>query len=272
MKLIAIDMDDTLLTSSNNVSKSQNEYIINFLDEHDDYAITIATGRPIQGIDNKLSLELINRLYYIALNGAIVLGTDNQIVDIKYLNNNIIQDILMFAEKNKYELCVMDESNYYVLSDDPSDDVYYDAGLNGMEPISISSEEVYSLKYVTKILLYEKPENILATKELIPEFIQKETSIILSQPYLIEFLPKNIDKLSAFKLLADHLKVKVEDTFAIGDGLNDLTLLQGVGCSIAMSNSNEKILEIANYVTSTNDDDGVSKALENIINGTYVSE
>lgn len=98
----------------------------------------------------------------------------------------------------------------------------------------------------------------------LPEAIKNNFTTITSMPYLIELLPLDSDKSTAFKILSDYIN-KDGITYSIGDGLNDLTLLKSTDHSIAMDNAYDIVKELATFITLSNDDNGVMYAFENYI-------
>ena len=77
-------------------------------------------------------------------------------------------------------------------------------------------------------------------------------------------MKKDCTKANAIKILADHLDINKEEIIVIGDGANDISMFEMSGYKIAMGNANNKLKEKADYITDSNNQDGVAKALEEI--------
>ena len=80
---------------------------------------------------------------------------------------------------------------------------------------------------------------------------------------------QNSSKGSALKYLADFLSIPIKNSIAIGDDRNDISMFQASGFSVAMGNSDSKIKSLADYVTTSNNSDGVAKFLERILNNQH---
>lgn len=91
---------------------------------------------------------------------------------------------------------------------------------------------------------------------------EEELSFIDRENGYFEVVPKGYSKATAIRLLADRLQIPMEDTVAIGDSNNDLSMLECAGISIAMGNSSKAVLEMADYVTTDVDKDGIWNALK----------
>lgn len=87
----------------------------------------------------------------------------------------------------------------------------------------------------------------------------------MSTPFFLEFLNKNVNKGLGLQLLAKHLGIKRKEIIAIGDAENDRHMIEYAGLGIAMGNAFESIKEIADYITDSNDEDGVAKAIEKFV-------
>lgn len=262
MKIIAIDMDGTLLNSKNSVDQNQLDYLENLAKQENNH-IVISTGRPIEGVLNMLPLSLREKLYILALNGSIVVDPNNHILFQSSLEAEDIEKLYNYSMKVNGTVCVLDSYNYYHLSEEVTDLMKYDVSLNKMELLPINFDEVYGKIDVTKFLLFIDPDRIGYIRENLPEELHLKYSIVFSQPYLIEFLPKNVDKASSLLKLTDYLSVSKENIIVIGDGLNDISMLKIASVAIAMGNAVPEVKKIADYITLTNDENGVKHALEN---------
>ena len=85
---------------------------------------------------------------------------------------------------------------------------------------------------------------------------------VLSQSYVYEVLPKGYNKGTGLKNLAEKLGIKQEEVMAIGDSHNDLPMREATDKLIAMDNATSSLKEIADYITKSNDEDGVAHVIE----------
>ena len=92
------------------------------------------------------------------------------------------------------------------------------------------------------------------------------TDITLPEPYFLELVPQGIDKALSLSVLLENIGMTCEEVIAIGDGYNDLSMIKFAGMGIAMGNAQEPVKKAADYITLTNDEDGVAEAIERIFN------
>ena len=90
-------------------------------------------------------------------------------------------------------------------------------------------------------------------------------SIYRSEPFFLEVLPLGIDKAKRLEFLLNHLGLKREELMACGDGFNDLSMIKYAGLGVAMSNAQPVVKEAADYVTLSNEEDGVAAAVKKFI-------
>ena len=102
----------------------------------------------------------------------------------------------------------------------------------------------------------EKHEKSLA------KIFEGKLSVYRSAPYFIEVVPQGIDKAASIEKLINYLGIDQKDTIACGDGYNDLSMIKYAGVGVAMSNAVDVIKENADYITLSNNDDGIAKVIE----------
>jgi len=106
----------------------------------------------------------------------------------------------------------------------------------------------------------------LATLEpLIKEKYKNTLNVYRSEPYFLEILPQNIDKAYSLSKLLEHLNLSKDEMIACGDGFNDLTMVEYAGLGVAMANAQDIVKEAADYITLSNDEDGIVHVLEKYI-------
>lgn len=97
------------------------------------------------------------------------------------------------------------------------------------------------------------------------EALGKELNVFRSDPFFLEILPAGIDKAYGLQKLIDVLGIKREEVIACGDGYNDITMVKFAGLGVAMGNAVEQTKAAADYITLSNDDDGVAAVVEKFI-------
>ncbi|MDE7095517.1 MAG: HAD-IIB family hydrolase, partial [Anaeroplasmataceae bacterium] len=104
-----------------------------------------------------------------------------------------------------------------------------------------------------------------AIKHLNPKYYEAY-SVVRSAPIFLEFLNKSTNKGTALEALAAYLKIEISETMAIGDAGNDLAMIEMAGIGVAMENSFPEVKKVANFITTSNEDSGVAKALNKFVN------
>ena len=86
-----------------------------------------------------------------------------------------------------------------------------------------------------------------------------------SAPFFLEFTNKEVDKGLGLKKLGEYLNIKSDEMIACGDAGNDVSMVKYAGLGVAMENATEDVKKVANYITSTNDEDGIVKVIQKFI-------
>ncbi|MCT1798558.1 Cof-type HAD-IIB family hydrolase [Aerococcus viridans] len=265
MKLIAIDMDDTLLNSQNIVTQAQNDFLIHLIREKG-IKIVISTGRLVDGIKNLLSPELYELVYVIALNGSLILNNDKTIVKSDQITNKLFKELLTQFEDYKLDMSILDEFNYYRFSPQNNEFMDHEEKLNKTTIRYLDIEESKNTNILKSLIFYHPSERKKIENKVLESTIPGLRTIF-TQPYLVEFLPIETNKGTALEYLANYLDIDMKDTIAIGDGTNDIELMGRAGHAIAMGNAIEEVKNISDFVTLSNNKDGVKVGIERLLKG-----
>ena len=97
------------------------------------------------------------------------------------------------------------------------------------------------------------------------EHLKDRMGVFRSEPYFLELVPKGIDKASSLSVLLEKLGMTKDEMIAVGDGFNDLSMIQYAGLGVAMANAQEVVKENADFITLSNEEDGVAHVVEKFI-------
>ena len=265
IKLIAIDMDGTLLNEKKHIDKAQKEAIHEAVEAG--IKIVLCTGRPLYGIlpfYEELGLsELDSEGYVILNNGCSIHKTkDWELIDQVNFTSDDIEYLYKFSESYDINFTLVNDTYYFNIGRKPTDELIKDAGFVFSDITNISLKEAKNGKHkIIKIMFLGNP-NIMADFQKENENILKDKySSVLSQPYVYEILPKGNNKGTGLKKLAKKLGIKQEEIMAIGDGNNDIEMFEYANYSVAMENGTELAKKAAKYQTDSNENDGVAKAI-----------
>ena len=286
-KLVAIDLDGTMLNSYGMVTENTKKAIIEA--QQKNVEIIIASGRPIDSIKT-IAKEIKSEKYFIAGNGAILYDIkNNEILYENTLNKNKTLEIIKICEENSIYYNIYTEKEIIAKSLNYNVLYYYKENLNKDEEnkthINIISDIYeYISKCDNKIIkiticdnnrtifnsILKKIKNIndieiLEVSHMSRKIIRQGTEDVPIEYYYTEISAKDVNKWNAIKFLAEKLQITDEEIIAIGDNINDKKMIENAGLGIAMKGSTPQITNIADYITDTNDNEGVKKFLEQFI-------
>lgn len=264
IKLIALDMDGTLLSEKKELMQPQIDAIHKAVAAG--VTVVLCTGRPLVGVKpyvQQLGFDTEDE-YIIVNNGCSThLTRDWSLIDWEELTSQDIAYLDGFTNSDQVQISLFDEEDYFVLAEKANDMVDLDARLVGMTPQSIDLKEAQSGRHrFFEAMFVGEKEAIDAFENQHNDTLSKDYTTVRSQDYLLEILPNGASKASGLKKLADRLGILPEEIMAMGDANNDLEMIEFAGLGIAMGNANEQVKAIAQDITDTNENNGVAKAIE----------
>ncbi|NLJ41752.1 MAG: HAD family phosphatase [Clostridiales bacterium] len=256
-RLIAIDLDDTLLGTDLKISPKNREAILAAVEQG--VQVTIATGRMYISAVN-FAVELGLDIPLITYQGGLIKESNSG--DILYnqtLPVDICQKVIQACQAKGVHLQVYIDDEYYIESENEYSEFY---GRNvGLKGVTVGSLDKFLDRRPNKLLIIDKPKRITEIwKEFSPIFGQ-DIEISASKPIFLEFTHKEATKGKALKYLSGLKDIPKDEIIAIGDGHNDVSMIDYAGLGIAMKNAPEEVRNSADYVTATNDEDGVAQAI-----------
>ncbi|WP_295157742.1 Cof-type HAD-IIB family hydrolase [uncultured Brachyspira sp.] len=252
IKLIATDLDGTLLNNNHQISE-YNKSIIKKAAERG-IKIILSTGRPTSAAF-KFLCELNIDTELISFNGAVITDKNYNIIYQENLNASIGKELINIAEKyniyhqgflaDRWNIGFYDERwiNFYI-SIAKIDN--YTIGFDNIEDFSFSK------------FMFIGENNLL--KEIAEELNQTFGNSIyytFSRPVYLEVHSPNVSKAKALSYLADKYNISSNNIMAFGDNNNDLEMLEFAGISVAVENAEDIVKEKCRYITKTNEEDGV---------------
>ncbi|MBF9000407.1 MULTISPECIES: sugar-phosphatase [Vibrio] len=261
-KIIALDMDGTLLNSQKQISPRTKEAIAKA--QQQGIRVVLASGRPIEGIRNQLAeLNIASDsdfvLYY---NGSIVenVGT-GEIIHQDIITGKDAKQIARMAKELGVHTHAFSQIHGLIT---PKNSRYTDveAEINGITITEMDFEQLEDDHPIIKSMIIDEPELLAKAIEQMPAELQQQFTMVKSAPYFLEFLNPNSNKGVGLKAVADYLNVSAEEVISMGDAGNDLHMLHYAGLGIAMANAMEEAKQAANAITLSNDEDGVAVAIE----------
>ena len=267
IKLIAIDMDGTLLNSKKELLEETKQYFKNFHNKNTETLLVLCTGRPESGIRPYLKdLGYLEENHYIiSQNGANIYEsqTGKRVMD-AFVDSAAIQKWIELGKKHGISVMGAGVDYYYSFDEDPTEWMEFDVKLVSGKLKRIPTKESLNTDFY-KILLMGDEEQLNEFETFIPQEWRDEFYVVRSQKYLVEVLTKGVNKAFGLEKLAQKLNIQPSEIAAIGDAANDIEMLEYAGLAIAMGNASEEVKAIADIVTDTNENNGVIKAIDNLI-------
>ena len=267
IKLIAIDMDGTLLNSKKELLEETKQYFKNFHNKNTETLLVLCTGRPETGIRPYLKdLGYLEENHYIiSQNGASIYEsqTGKRVMD-AYVDSTAIQKWIELGKKHGISVMGAGVDYYYSFDEDPTEWMEFDVKLVSGKLKRIPTKESLNIDFY-KILLMGDEEQLNEFETFIPQEWRDEFYVVRSQKYLVEVLTKGVNKAFGLEKLAQKLNIQPSEIAAIGDAANDIEMLEYAGLAIAMGNASEEVKAIADIVTDTNENNGVIKAIDKLI-------
>lgn len=262
IKLIAIDMDGTLLNEKHLVTDKVKKAIKEA--SNAGIKIVLCTGRPVHAVYEylkELDLPQDEEDYVISLNGTVVQKTTTwEIVYSHELSHEQLKLAEHLIEPFKMNFTYFDEKNYYYTGE-PTEMLQFDADLLDMEAVHLPLEELPKELTIFKAMYVAEEAELDRLATSLPSFIAENFYPIRSLSYVLELLPQGANKGEALTGLATKLGFTMDEVMAIGDGENDVDMIKVAGTSVAMGNAVDSIKDIATYETKSNQEDGVAHAI-----------
>ncbi len=264
-KMLVLDIDGTLTNSKKEIAPRTLKNLINI--QKQGHIVVLASGRPTPGM-NKIAKQLELEKYggyILSYNGARVINAKTgEIVYQKTLDNDMLNKLYDFAIRSDIGL-VTYEKNGVITGTRVDEWMEFEARINGLSINKISNFVEYVDFPVNKCLLTAATDVAPKFEEELVKLYSNRASIYRSEPFFIEVMPKGIDKAASLDRLVNALGMKVEDVIACGDGFNDMSMIKYAGIGVAMANAQKVVKEVADYITLSNDEEGLIPVIEKYI-------
>lgn len=264
-KLLVLDLDGTLTNSRKEITPQTLDTLIQA--QKLGVKVVLASGRPTYGV-----APIANKLQLADFEGYILSYNGGEIVDWKtkqVLYENILEpEILPYLYEcaQKYNFAIVTYHNEFVITEHPEDEyVQKEAILNVMQLQKVSNF-LNAIQFpVAKCMIVGEPSKLVLLEKEMYEHLKERMGVYRSEPYFLELVPKGIDKAQSLSILLKKLDISREEVIACGDGFNDLSMIKFAGLGVAMENAQDIVREHADYITFSNDNDGVAHVIKEFI-------
>lgn len=285
-KLIAIDLDGTLLNQYGIVTQETKEAIQKV--KENGAEVIIASGRPIDSIKT-IAKEIKSEKYFISGNGAIIYDiAKDEIIYENTLKKQKVLDIIKICEENSIYYNIYTEKEIIAKSlqcnvlyyhkenikkeeEDKThinivEDIYEYVENKNEKIVKITicdSHQVVFSSIMRKLKKIDEIE-VLDVSHMSRKMIRQGTEEIPIEYFYTEISAKNVDKWNAIEFLMEKMEINTEEIVAIGDNMNDKKMIENAGLGIAMGQSHPEVKKVAKQIITSNAENGVANILMKI--------
>ena len=261
-KVLVLDIDGTLTNSKKEITEATKQAIWQIMDEG--HKVILASGRPTPGMRRyEAELELEKRGgYLLSFNGARIVNCQSgEVVYQKLLPLSIVPGLYQYAKEQGAGLITY-LGDTVISAFEPDEYVELEARINGL-PIRVVEDFVSFVDYdINKCLLTAPVEQAEIIEKELQARYGDMLSIYRSEPFFIEVMPQKVDKAASLDKMLPSIGMRQEQAVCCGDGFNDISMIKYAKVGVAMGNAQPAVKEAANYITASNDEDGLVEVIE----------
>lgn len=267
MELLAFDLDGTLLNNAHEISPANRQAILDLVGKGS--LIAIATGRSVVSV-REIVADLEIDAFALALNGSYIehlQKSGKKTLRRAVLRREVVRQAFHFAQEQGVTFIASNEFG--------SDRVIFNEKQELVQEFLIQRSDLRilnpdamweninnsSIEYLKLAFTDRNVEKLNELQQLLSE---EGINSFFSDQYYIEITPPNVNKGNALTYICEYLDIPLKNTVAFGDQENDIELIQVSGVGVAMGNAASHVQRVADFVTDTNDQDGVAKFLANM--------
>ena len=261
-RVLAADLDGTLVTDDKRVTERTKEAVKAMTEKGG--IMVLASGRPSHGIwpvAKELSLDEEGG-YILAYNGGELIDCrDGSIKFSVSLPKERIPQIISLSRQ--YETAILTYEGADIITESSEDPYVHGEARNVRMNIRQIDDLIAYLDFpVVKLMMVGSEEKIAEMEPIVREALGEEFSVFRSEAYHLEILPAGIDKGSGLVKTLEYLNIPAQESIACGDYDNDVPMVKAAGLGVSMENGCPMIRECADYITASNEADGVARVIE----------
>lgn len=267
IRMIATDMDGTLLDGQGRLDLPRLTTILDELDKRD-IRFVVATGNEIGRMRKLFGTELTRRITFVVANGARIFEGEDKIVE-QHWDSHLVQDVLEYfaGRERNYHLVANLQNGPHTLEgmDFPIIDriMTEERAREFYRQIHFLSDfQELDKEAVIKMSIVVDEEQTSSVTQRINQDFAGRLNAVTSGYGAIDLLPRGIHKGWGLRSLMERWKIDADKIMAFGDSENDLEMLELAGYSFAMENGEEKVKSMAKYIAPSNSEAGVLQVLE----------
>lgn len=262
IKLIAVDVDGTLLNNDHSLSDRNRQALLRAHEAG--ISVVLATGKTRAGAESIIAaLNLTTPGIYVQ--GIIVYNPDGSVRYQETLDPITIRRVITFAEQRGFDVLAYSGNRLVMkLVEDRHLAItrYHEPTPESIGPLVNHLETLP----INKLLIFGAPRKLAALRWQLEKILDGQAGFTSTNVLdTLEILPPGASKGKALKVLIHEMGITPAEVMAIGDGENDIEMVKLAGLGVAVANANPKLKAIADVVVSSNDEDGVAEAIERYV-------
>ncbi|WP_187371004.1 Cof-type HAD-IIB family hydrolase [Gracilibacillus massiliensis] len=251
-KVVFLDIDGTIFNHEKKIPIATKQAVKQL--QENGVIVSIATGRAPFMFENLL--EELNISTFVSFNGQYVVH-DGEVIHQNPIALNQLEAITEFSIKNNHPLVYQSIND---MKSSVSDHPHITEGMESLKrEFPIVDSEYYKKHTIFQVLLFNGEE-----EQAIYENAFDHLRFVRWHQYSCDVMPIIGSKAHGIEQFIQAMEIDWKDTYAFGDGLNDVEMIEKVNMGVAMGNSVDEVKAIANYVTDDVDKDGLSKAMKHL--------
>lgn len=255
--ILVLDLDGTLTNSEKKITPSTKKALIEI--QQEGKKVVLASGRPTPGV---ISLAKELHLgdygsYILSFNGGKIINcATGEAIYNKVLPQNIAASIYDIAKQ--YDVDILTYTEHEILSGiKPNQYTELESKINNLPVVRVENFPEAVDFPANKFLITGDADVTEKIEHLLKEKFHSLLNIYRSEPFFLEVMPQNIDKAHSLQKLLNYLGMSPDQMICCGDGFNDLTMIEYAGLGVAMENAQPILKKSADYITKSNDEEGV---------------
>lgn len=256
-EMLVLDLDGTLTNSEKKITPPTKQALIE-IQQHGK-KVVLASGRPTPGVmplAQELKLQDYGSFILSYNGGRIINCSTGQIIYNKMLPASVIPTV--FDIVKEFDADILTYSEDAIISGiKPNQYTELESDINKLPVKRVDNFAEYVDFPVNKLLITGDPAITQKLEEILKDKFHTFLNIYHSSPVFLEVMPQNIDKANSLQKLLNSVGLTADQMICCGDGCNDLTMIEYAGLGVAMANAQDIVKESADFITKSNDEDGV---------------
>lgn len=264
-EIMVLDLDGTLTNRDKVITPRTKEALMEM--QKMGRRVVLASGRPTKGIRH-LAKELDLARYggcILSFNGGMIIDcATGETLFSRLLPVESNRRIVELAMEHRVDILTY-EGEEIISNNRENEYAQAESRINSMEIRQVENMAEYVDFAVPKYIMLDDGDYLATVEPKVKAALGKNFSVYRSEPFFLEILPKGIDKAQSLERLLERLGLTREQMIACGDGYNDLSMIKYAGLGVAMENAVLPVRQAADFVTRSNNDDGVAYVIEKFI-------